>query len=146
MEIEHSITIDADIDTVWNIFTDLTCWKEWSTILGDSSSVHDILTEGKRFKFCIRPFALPVDVEPVVEEVVPGKRIIWSGSKYGIQARHEFIFSQTENSVILTSREIFQAGPFMKLLFHVPKIKLHELSVKMLEELKEASENPESNK
>jgi hypothetical protein len=144
MKIEHSIAIHADMDTVWNIFTDLTCWKNWSTVLGDSSSEHDTLTEGKRFKFCIRPFALPVDVEPVVEEVVPGKPIVWSGLKYGIHARHEFIFDQGENNVLLTSREIFQAGPVMTLLFHVPKIKLHELSVKMLEELKEASENPES--
>ena len=140
MEIEHSVTIDADIDTVWNIFTDLTCWKNWSTVLGDSSSEHDRLTEGKRFKFCIRPFALPVHVEPVVEEVIPGKRIVWSGTKHGIHARHEFIFSREDNNVIMTSREIFQAGPVRRLLFHVPKKKLHKLSIQMLEELKEAAE------
>jgi hypothetical protein len=140
MEIEHSVTIHADINTVWDIFTDLTCWREWSTVLGDSSSEHDRLTEGKRFNFCIRPFALPVDVEPVVEEVVHGECVVWSGSKYGIQARHEFIFDQGENNVILTSREIFQAGPLTRILFEIPKKQLHALSVRMLEELKEAAE------
>jgi len=140
MEIEHSVTINADINTVWDIFTDLTCWRNWSTVLGDSSSEHERLTQGKRFKFCIRPFALPVHVEPVVEEVVPGERIIWSGKKYGIQARHEFIFSESNKSVQVLSREIFTARTFKKLLFHIPKKKLHELSIKMLDELKEAAE------
>ncbi|UCH81282.1 MAG: SRPBCC family protein [Nitrospiraceae bacterium] len=140
MEIEHSVTIHADITTVWDIFTDLTCWREWSTVLGDSSSEQDRLTKGKRFKFCIRPFTFPVHVEPVVEEVVPGERIIWSGEKYGIQARHEFIFSELHNSVQVLSREIFTARAINKLLFHIPKKKLHELSIKMLNELKEASE------
>jgi hypothetical protein len=140
MEIKHSVTIHADINTVWDIFTDLTCWREWSTVLGDSSSEHERLTEGKRFNFCIRPFILPVDVEPVVEEVVHEERVVWSGSKYGIQARHEFIFDQGENNVILTSREIFQAGPLTRILFEIPKKQLHALSVRMLEELKEAAE------
>ena len=140
MEVEHSITINADINKVWDIFTDLTCWRNWSTVLGDSSSEQDRLTQGKRFSFCIRPFALPVHVEPIVEEVVPGERIIWTGKKYGIQARHEFIFSESNNRVRVLSREIFTAKTFKKLLFYIPNKKLHELSVKMLDELKEAAE------
>jgi len=140
MQIEHSVTIHADIKTVWDIFTDLTCWREWSTVLGDSSSEHDRLTKGKHFTFCIRPFAFPVNVEPVVEEVVPGERIIWSGEKYGVKARHEFIFSESKNTVQVLSREIFTARSFKKLLFQLPQKKLHELSIKMLNELKEAAE------
>ena len=140
MQIEHSVTIHADIKTVWDIFTDLTCWREWSTVLGDSSSEHDRLTKGKHFTFCIRPFAFPVNVEPVVEEVVPGERIIWSGEKYGVKARHEFIFSESKNTVQVLSREIFTAQSFKKLLFQLPQKKLHELSIKMLNELKEAAE------
>ena len=140
MEIEHSVTIHADIRTVWDIFTDLTCWREWSTVLGDSSSEYERLTKGKHFTFCIRPFAFPVHVEPVVEEVVPGERIIWSGNKFGIHARHEFIFSELDDRVQVLSREIFSARTIKKLLFHIPKKKLHELSIKMLNELKEAAE------
>ena len=140
MEIEHTILIESDMDTVWNIFTDMTCWREWSTVLGNSSSEHKTLIEGKRFQFCIRPFVLPVHVEPVVEEIVPGKRIVWTGEKYGIKARHEFIFSESNSKITVLSREIFTAHSFIKLLFHLPKKKLHELSIKMLNELKEAAE------
>ncbi len=140
MKIEHSVFIEADMDTVWNIFTDLTCWKEWSSVLGESSSEEDRLTEGKRFNFCIRPFAFPVHVEPVVEEVVPGERIIWAGGKYGIHARHEFIFRKSDTMVQVVSREFFTTRGFKKLLFHLPKRKLHTLSIRMLNELKEAAE------
>jgi uncharacterized protein YndB with AHSA1/START domain len=140
MQIEHTVQIEADIDTVWNIFTDLTCWKEWSTVLGSTSSELNTLTEGKRFKFCLRPFALPVHVEPVVEEVVPGKRIVWSGEKYGIHARHEFIFNESNMKVQVLSREIFRAGVIRRVLFQFSKGKLHQLSVRMLNELKEAAE------
>jgi len=140
MQIEHRVLIEADMDTVWKIFTDLTCWKDWSTVLGDSSSEHDKLTEGKSFTFCIRPFALPVYVKPEVEEVVPGKRIIWAGKKFGIHARHEFIFSEENNKVQVLSREIFTAPGFNRLLFEIPKKKLHKLAIRMLNELKEAAE------
>ena len=140
MQIEHTVHIAADMETVWSIFTDLTCWKEWSTVLGDSSSEHSTLTEGKRFNFCLRPFALPVHVEPVVEEVIPGKRIIWSGEKYGIHARHEFIFNESNRIVQVLSREIFTAGLIRGILFQFSKGKLHQLSIKMLNELKEAAE------
>jgi hypothetical protein len=140
MKIEHSVTIHADINTVWNIFTDLTCWKDWSTVLGDVSSDHDKLTEGKSFNFCLRPFSIPFQIEPVVEEVVPGKCIVWSGTKHGIHARHEFTFSEKEKGVILTSREQFTIGFIKRLIFHIPKRTLHKLSVRMLRELKIAAE------
>lgn len=140
MEIRHSIVIDADLDTVWNIFTDLTCWKNWSRVLGESSSSEERLSEGKRFRFCLRPFAFPVHVEPEVEEVIPGKRIVWSGTKYGIHARHEFIFERSNGAVLLTSREIFTARGISRILALVPQRKLHRLSVTMLTELKQASE------
>ncbi len=140
MKIEHSVTIHADLDRVWDIFTDLTCWKDWSSVLRNSSSTHDRLTEGRSFTLSIRPFSIPMQIMPVVEEVVPGKRIVWAGSKCGIQARHEFIFSAESGDVILTSREYFTLGFLRRILFHVPKRKLHQLSVQMLRELKTAAE------
>jgi hypothetical protein len=143
MLIEHSVAIHADINTLWNIFMDMTCWKDWSTVLGKVSSDEERLKEGKVFTFCIRPFAIPIHIEPQVEEVVPGKRIVWSGKKYGIRARHEFIFREEKDCVVLTSREIFQSGPVKSLLFHLPGKKLRQLSEMLLKELKEAAEKAE---
>jgi len=92
MVIEESIFIVSPILRVWNIFTDLTCWSEWNTVLEDVSSDGQRITEGNRFRFCIRLFVTPVCFEPVIEEVVTCKRISWHGEKFGITARHEYIF------------------------------------------------------
>lgn len=141
MIIEHSITIKADMETVWNIFTDLTCWQDWNRVINDISSDHDRLTEGKQFRFCVRPFNLPVYIEPVVNEIIPKQKVVWSGNKHGIRARHEFIFFRDENAVHLTSREEFRVNFVSRLYFHITIKKLHQMSIEMLQQLKDVSES-----
>lgn len=141
MIISESIVINAPLKKVWNAFTDLTCWKNWSTAVSNVSSETELLTEGKSFKFCIRPFTFPVNITPVVEEIVPGRRIVWSGSRHGITARHEFLFDEQNGKTLLTSREIFNINWFQRLFFHIPKKRLHKLSVLMMQDLKNACEN-----
>lgn len=142
MIIEHAVVIHAPLETVWSIFTDLTCWKDWTSVMENVSSTHGDLREGKNFKFCIRPFVFPINITPVVEELVLHKRIVWAGKKHSISARHEFIFEENGESVRLLSREIFTVGLIKRLFFHIPKKKLHKLSIKMLNDLKYAAENP----
>ncbi len=143
MVIEESVLITAPLEKVWDTFTDLTCWKEWSTVLTNVSAESERLTEGKRFKFCIRPFDIPVHLEPVVEEIIPKKRIVWTGSKHGISARHEFIFQKKDGKVLLLSRETFSGIVIKPLKFLFPKRKIREISILMLKEVKAAAENHE---
>lgn len=140
MRIEHSVTISAGVETVWNIFTDLTCWKDWNSVTSNVVCDTDTLTQGKAFKFCIRPFAYPIYIQPLVEEVVPLDHIIWSGSSHGIFARHEFLFREQDGRTILTSRETFRLSVLKRLFFRIPRSRLHALSVQMLDELKKAAE------
>lgn len=140
MIIEHSIHINADLETVWNIFTDLTCWQDWNTVINDVSSDHDELTEGASLKFCLRPFDIPVFIEPIIKEIIPKQKIVWAGKKHGIRAHHEFIFSQEDDVVCLTSRETFRVNPVSRLYYRITMKKLHQMSVKMLQELKDAAE------
>ena len=79
MVIEESILIASPIEKVWNIFTDLACWSKWNTVMEEVSSESLHSREGGSFRFCIRPFVIPVYLEPVIEEVVPGKKIAWRG-------------------------------------------------------------------
>jgi hypothetical protein len=142
MVIEESILINAPLEKVWDIFTDLTCWKNWCSVIEDVSSERARLEEGNSFKCCIRPFDIPMDLEPLVEEIIPMDRLVWSGKKHGVSARHEFTFQINVDGVLLTSREAF-SGLFMSpLRFLFPKKKLQELSGKMLREIKIAAETP----
>jgi len=140
MVIEDSILINASIEQVWVTFTDLTCWKNWCTILDGVSSDYKQMTEGARFKCSIRPFDIPLDLEPVIEEIVLHRRIVWSASKQGISAWHEFTFEQKGDTVLVTSRERFSGLLLNPLRFLFPKKKIKKLSIMMLKEVKEEAE------
>jgi uncharacterized protein YndB with AHSA1/START domain len=141
MVIEESVLIEAGMDRVWETFTDLACWPEWSRAVtplpgGEAGR----LQEGGRFRFCVRPFAFPVHFEPRVEEVKPRERLVWYGTKYGVSARHEFSFKETTGGVLLRSRETF-AGLLMPVLaLFFPAGRIRALTASMLMELKEAAE------
>ncbi len=141
MIVEHTIKIDADMEIVWDIFTDLTCWADWNRVINNVTSENERLTEGKSIRFCLRPFGLPVYIEPIVNELISMQKVVWSGKKHGIRARHEFLFSREENAVLLTSREEFKVNPFSRIYFHIAMKKLHQMSIEMLQQLKEASES-----
>jgi len=140
MVIEESIIINASLEKVWDIFTDLTCWKNWCSVIEDVTADGKRLEEGNSFKCCIRPFDIPMNLEPLVEEIDPMHRIVWSGKKHGISARHEFTFQTKNNGVLLTSREAFTGLVMSPLRFLFPKKTLQELSGKMLREIKVAAE------
>jgi hypothetical protein len=144
MIIKESVVIKSSLEHVWDTFTDLTCWQDWSTVVTKVSSDNDRIIEGGRFKFCIRPFDIPVHLEPVVDEVVPFKRIVWSGKKHGITARHEFTFRVKDGVVQLKSKETFSGIMVKSLKPFFPKNKIQELSRLMLIEVKKAAETKDT--
>ena len=141
MRIEYSVKINAELQHVWDVFVDISCWNDWNTVVSDVQSDTECLTEGKRFEFCIKPFVLPLNIRPVVEKLVPGRHVVWSGSKYGITARHEFLFEERDGGVKVTSKEIFEGKALQFILVKFTYKNLTRLSVRMLQQLKEAAEN-----
>ncbi len=141
MLIEESITINAPLATVWKTFTDLTCWADWNTVMKDVRSGSESLEKGSAFSFCLRPFIVPIYIEPFIEEVILNKLVVWSGSKFGIFARHEFVFEESEKETTVISRETFKGLTIdnMSLLF--PEKRLRELTRALLRDFKKAAEN-----
>ncbi len=141
MVIEESIVIHASPQKVWQTFTGITCWKNWNTVLKNvSPDKAEILTEGGKVRFCIYPFSFPVYFEPLIEKVVPLKKVIWSSGVYGVSARHEFIFEDVRNGMLVKSREVFKGFPVKALRFLFPEWRLRELTVTFLQDLKKAAE------
>jgi len=140
MVIEEEILIYAPLEKVWKTFTDLTCWVNWNSVLKDVSTDRDSIEKGETFSCALRPFIFPVHFDTFVEDVALHERVVWSGSKYGIFARHEFIFERLEGSVRVFSKETFKGMTMenMKLIF--PAWRIRELTKSMLTDLKEASE------
>ncbi|MDX1763586.1 MAG: hypothetical protein R3231_04635 [bacterium] len=142
MIIEASTVIEADLKTVWQTISDVTCWKLWNTVLEDRSlDAHDSIVEGERLNFCIRPFTFPITFEPEIQEVVYGERIVWTGQKYGIVARHEFHFNEVQGGIEVVSRETFR-GLLVAFggIYFFPRRRIRQLTVSLLEDLKKAVE------
>ena len=140
MLIEESVLINGDLKTIWKTFTDLTCWADWNTVAGKVASDSGRIEEGERFAFCLRPFSVPIMIEPKIEEVVPREKVVWTGTKFGIFSRHEFLFQQVANGVLVTSRETFRGLPLLFGGMTFPESTVRELTVGMLNDLKNAVE------
>ncbi len=140
MIIEETINITAPLERVWDVFMDLTCWADWNTILTEVSSAETCLIEGGKFNCCIRPYAFAVYFQPKVVEVIPKKKIVWTGSKYWITSLHEFFFEETPGGALIRSREKFSGLPVRLGGFLFPRKKLTALTTSFLEDLKQAAE------
>jgi len=81
MVIKESILINAKLDKVWKTFTDLTCWKDWNTVVRDVCSNEKSLSCGGEILCCFRPFLFPVKAKIKVDEVIPYERVVWSAKK-----------------------------------------------------------------
>ena len=140
MVIEESVLINTSLEKVWQTFTDLTCWLDWNSVLKDIATEHPSIQRGDSFTCSIRPFVFPVKFELLIEEVVPYERVVWSGSKYGIFARHVFIFRATGDRVQVISTETFKGVTIENLKFIFPGWRIRELTQSLLRDLKKASE------
>jgi len=140
MVIEESIFINATVEKVWHTFTDLTCWVNWNSVLKDIAAENPSIQKGNTFTCSIRPFVFPVKFESFIEEVVPNERVVWSGSTYGIFARHVFVFQRTGDLVQVLSTETFKGITIENLKFIFPGWRIRELTQSFLKDLKKASE------
>lgn len=140
MLVEESIVIHASLQKVWDTFTDLTCWADWNTVLKDIASPSSGIEAGSSFTCTIRPFFFPIHIKPNIEEVVPLEKVIWTGEKFGVISRHEFLFTETPEGVLVTSKEELDGSPGGKLGMLFTHGKVTEMTKKLLNDLKEEAE------
>jgi hypothetical protein len=140
MIIEEAILIRAPVEKVWEIFTDLSCYNEWNTVMENPSAEYPHMREGMKFRCALRPFAFPVFIEPFIAEFIPRGKIVLTGSKFGITARHDFIFAGSEQGTTVTSRESFGGITFLVFGFIFPSWRIRELTRALLNDLKKAAE------
>jgi hypothetical protein len=142
MVIKAEIEINAPLNAVWRIFSQMEDWDDWNTacrsccmVSGDAS-----LSAGTCFTFVIRPLVFPLTVQPRIVSCDPGREIVWEGGKMGINATHTWRFREQDGKVKLLSVERFE-GPMVWVgyLLNVPK-RLHRLTLEFLRTLKNAAE------
>lgn len=140
MIVEETILINADLDKVWDTFTDLTCWKNWNSVIRDVNSESKCLSAGCRLSCNFRPFFFPINVRIDIKEVKHRESISWHVKKIGLFAEHLFDFQETKKGILVTSRETFYGFFVRKTRFLIPKQKIQNLTKAFLNDLKTAAE------
>ncbi len=140
MVIKASIIIHAPLEKVWKTFTDLTCWKDWNTVIRDIRSEKNTLYNNSVLKCSFRPFRFPINVNIKIQEIFPYERIVWLASKTGLTAYHEFLFRKHDKGVIVTSKETFTGFLTKASGLLLPKKRMLDLAETFLRDLKKASE------
>lgn len=142
MVIDEEIEIRAPIEVVWRIFSQMESWDQWNTACRECCVLEgEPMRTGTCFSFKIKPWLLPMRVQPRIVECEPAKTVTWEGGRLGVQASHTWQFREQNGWVILRSVERFR-GPLLLVsrLVGIPQ-KLHRLTREFLETLKQASEN-----
>lgn len=108
MIIERSVTVDRPVDVVWAYLSDFTTTTDWDpgTVLTTRESGEGGI--GTRYRNKSRFLGRETLLVYVVEEYVPGERIVLRGQNKTVVARDSLTFSQTPTGgVTVTYRAEF---------------------------------------
>ncbi|MER7827733.1 SRPBCC family protein [Streptomyces sp. NPDC096097] len=101
-----STVIDAPLTTVWALHTDVAAWPAWNTDI-DRTIVDGPLVPGSSFSWLTHG----LDITSTVQELVPGKRIVWGGTVAGIVGVHVWAFEQSDAGVVVHTEESWSGEP-----------------------------------
>jgi uncharacterized protein YndB with AHSA1/START domain len=140
--IEDEVEINAALEKVWEAFTDLTCWADWNSVLTNvQPHTGNCIDADGQFTCCVTPFLVPVFFETRIVEISPMERIVWTGSKYMIHGRHEFLFTEKGGKVRLFSKEVLSGPPVAFGGIFFPLRKFRALTREFLEGLRKYAED-----
>ncbi len=147
MMIREVIKINAPVETVWQVFTETGNWSDWNTVCRDCRLENgEAMAKGGCLSFALSPFIFPVRIAPVIERFIEGKIVTWSGSKWGIHARHTFLFKRVDDWTSLESVETFSGPMLWPARVAGVQTRLHELTKKLLSAIKTEAEGRAKNR
>ena len=128
------IFIDAPIERVWAVHTDVDSWPEWRSDVS-RAGLEGPLAVGSVFRW--RSGGL--DVVSRLREVEPGRRICWTGEALGTRAVHTWALEPREGGVLVRTGESMEG--WLVRLMRGRMQRLLQASVRVwLEDLKRRAE------
>lgn len=109
---QDEIFIAAPLGTVWDLFTDVPRWPEWHSDIS-SASLEGPLTAGTVFRWSTAGLD---DIASTLGEVIPERRIAWSGPAQGIMGIHVWTFIPVQNGVLVKTEESWSGEPVLQQL------------------------------
>ena len=100
------ILIDAPLERVWGLHTDISSWSEWLPDI-DASTIEGPLAVGTVFRW--QTYGL--SIESTIQEIDPPRRIVWSGPAQGITATHVWTMTPRVDGVVVRTEESWDGDP-----------------------------------
>lgn len=109
---QDEIFIAASLDTVWDLFTDISRWPEWHSDVS-SARLEGPLAAGTVFRWSTAGLD---DIASTIGEMIPEQRIAWSGPAQGIMGIHVWTFTAVQNGVLVKTEESWSGEPVLQQL------------------------------
>jgi uncharacterized protein YndB with AHSA1/START domain len=102
----HEIDIEAPLDVVWRLHTDVDAWPTWQTDITEARAGGPF-APGASFDWT--SFDFPVT--STIYAVDAPNRVLWGGTASGITGIHEWVFTETPAGTHGTTSESFAGEP-----------------------------------
>ena len=102
----HEIVIDAPLDDVWSLHTDVNAWTSWQTDISEAH-IEGVMEPGNSFDWTSYNFP----VRSTVYDTANHERVLWGGTAGGITGIHEWLFVETPEGVQVSTTESFSGDP-----------------------------------
>ena len=110
MIIKDEVAVEADIDHVWNVFTDVERWPQWTESVSTARVVDGGRLEmGTRVR--MKQPRLPA-MEWVVTSIDVGRSWTWVASRPGVQTAAMHVLQPVQNGTTRVVQTIEQSGLF----------------------------------
>ncbi|MCW2392422.1 nucleoside-diphosphate-sugar epimerase/uncharacterized protein YndB with AHSA1/START domain [Sphingobium sp. B1D7B] len=96
----NEIFIAAPVETVWAVQTDISAWTQWRPTV-TAAHLDGELKAGSAFKW----EEGGLKITSTVQELIPMRRIVWTGPAQGIDAVHKWEFIRTNGGVRVRTEE-----------------------------------------
>ena len=142
MLIKKEIMINADITTVWQIFSRLERWPKWGGyIINAGWNTKKKWKQGSKFTQIVKGFNVikSLKSEPMIIKIKPYSIVTWRGARKLIKGIHTFKFQKVGSRTKVTNEEYFK-GLLAPILFPLIKNNFEIYFQKFLDGLKKEAE------
>jgi uncharacterized protein YndB with AHSA1/START domain len=95
--------IRAPLDLVWSVHTNIAEWSRWNPDV-QYVSIEGPIQPGTEFRWK----SGGASIVSKIQEVEPGRRIVWTGQKFGVRAIHVWTFTERQGGVWVQTEESFE--------------------------------------
>ncbi len=111
ISVSSSVSINATVQLVWEVFTDIYRWREWNPFVLQVTSIAggNIWAPGGAFVVTYKTDFTPIKAtaRSLVQEVIPTRRIVLAGDVLGSQGTMTYDFTPFGAKTMVSVTEVF---------------------------------------